>query len=207
MDYLRLLGISFRVTSHTVGETHTDSYQHVALLFLQVHGIVAVHTQHANIQRMVGRQCRKSQHCSAGRNICLLQESLQFFLSVTQFHALTYDGQRLLGIVNQFRSRLDSLLLQRGVGNIRTNEVNLLRLPLYLLHLGILGEVKHHGTGTATACDIESTAHRPCYILGMTNLVSPLTDWLGNTHEVNLLESVSTQRTDGNLSGYHHDRR
>ena len=54
VDNLRLLGVGLQVSCHTVGEAHADGDEHVALLLLQVHGIVAVHTQHTDIQRMIG---------------------------------------------------------------------------------------------------------------------------------------------------------
>ena len=58
MNNLGLLGIGLDITCHTVAETHADGDEHVAFLLLQVDGIVAMHAQHTNIERMVGRQCR-----------------------------------------------------------------------------------------------------------------------------------------------------
>ena len=90
MYNLGLLGVGLRIACHTVREAHANGYQHVTLLFLQVNGIVAMHTQHTHIQRMVGRQGTQSQHGTTGRDVCFLQESLQFLLGISQFHALSY---------------------------------------------------------------------------------------------------------------------
>ena len=57
---LRLLGVCLRITCHAVAETHTNGNEHVALLFLQVHSVVAVHAQHTDIQGMVRGQRRES---------------------------------------------------------------------------------------------------------------------------------------------------
>ena len=75
VNNLRLLGIGFQVTRHTVGETHADGNQDVALLLLQVHGIVAVHTQHTDVQRMIRGKCRESEHRTTSRDIGFLEES------------------------------------------------------------------------------------------------------------------------------------
>ena len=53
MDDLCLFGISFQITSYTITEAHADSNQYIALLLLQVHGIVTMHTQHTHIKWMV----------------------------------------------------------------------------------------------------------------------------------------------------------
>ncbi len=207
MNNLGLLGIRLRITRHTVGETHTDSYQHVALLLFQVDGIVAVHTQHTHVQGMVGWQCRQTQHGASGRNIGFLQECLQLLLCITQLYALPYQRQGALGIVDQFGSLTYSLVIQLGLGYVRTHEINLLGFPFYLLYLCITREVEHYRTRATATCNIERTTDSPSHILGMTNLVSPLTDRLSHTHEVNLLEGIGTQSRNSHLSGYHHDGR
>ena len=53
MDDFCLLGICFQVARHAVRETHANGNEHIALLFLKVDCIVAVHTQHSDIQWMV----------------------------------------------------------------------------------------------------------------------------------------------------------
>ena len=53
MDDFCLFGVSLQITRHTVAETHADSDEHIALLFFQIHSVVAVHTKHTDIQRMV----------------------------------------------------------------------------------------------------------------------------------------------------------
>ena len=43
MDNLSLLGVGLQIARHTIAEAHTNGYEHVTLLFLQVDGIVAMH--------------------------------------------------------------------------------------------------------------------------------------------------------------------
>ena len=192
MNNLCLLGIGLQITRHTVTETHTNGNQHVALLFFQVDGIVAVHTQHSNIQRMVGWQSRESQHGASSRNIGLLQEGLQFFLGITQFYALTNKSQRFLSVVNQFSCLTDSLSVELRIGNIRAHKINLLGFPINFFDLCIAREVKHHRARTTTAGNIECTAHSPCHIVSMTYLIAPLGNGLCQTYEVHLLEGIGT---------------
>ena len=53
VDDLGLFGIGVQAASHTVAETHADGNEHIALLFLHVGSITAVHAEHAHIERMV----------------------------------------------------------------------------------------------------------------------------------------------------------
>ena len=75
-------------------------------------------------------------------------------------------------------------------------------------HLGlcVLGEIEHYRTWATAARDIESTADSPRNVLSMAYLVTPLAYWLGNAHEVNLLERVCSQCPNRHLSGNDHDR-
>ena len=75
------------------------------------------------------------------------------------------------------------------------------RLPLACAHLCTLGEVDYDRSRTTCACNVESTAYGPCYILGTTYLIAPLADRLSQTYEVDLLKSVSAKCAHAHLSG------
>ena len=109
-------------------------------------------------------------------------------------------------MVDQFSCLTYCLRIQFRIRHIRTHKIDLTGLPVDLLDLGILGKVEHHRTGTTRTGDVERTAHCPRHILSMTDLVTPLRDRLRHTHEVDLLESIGTEGTDGHLTGNDHDR-
>ena len=206
MNHLCLLGIGLQRASDTVAETHADGNEHIALLLFHVRRIVAVHAQHAHVQRMVGGQCRESEHRAACRNARFLEESLQFFLRIAEFHALPHESKRLLGRVNHLCRLTHSILVEFRICHVRTHEIDLLCMEIDHLGLRVLGEVEHHRTRATAACDVERTAYRPRDVLGMAYLVTPLAYRLGNTHEVNLLKGICSQCSDGHLSGNHHNR-
>ena len=54
MDYLGLLCVCIKASCYSVGETHTYCYKYITFLLFDIRSIVAVHTEHAYIQRMVG---------------------------------------------------------------------------------------------------------------------------------------------------------
>ena len=60
MNDLRLLGVSLEAARHAVAETHTDSDEDIALLLFQVDGVVTVHPEHSDIQRMCAGQGTKT---------------------------------------------------------------------------------------------------------------------------------------------------
>ena len=206
MNHLSLFGVGLDISCHTIRETHTDSNQYIAFLFLQVGCVVAVHTQHTNIKRMGRRQCREAQHRSTSRDIGLFEEAHQFLLGISQFHTLSYQCQWFLGVIDEFGSFTHSLHVKLRVSHIRTDKVYLLRFELHHLCLGILREVEHHRTRTTTTGDIERTTDGPCNIFGMTYLITPFGDRLGHTHKVYLLEGIRSQCSDGHLTGNHHNR-
>ena len=207
MDHLRLFGIGLGVTCHTIREAHTNGNQHVTLLLFQINGIVAMHAQHAHIQRMVRRQRTQSQHGATSRDISFLKKSLQLFLSISQFYSLSHQCQRLFGMINQFSSFAHGIHIQLRISYIRAHKGHLLGFPINLLNLSITGKVEHHRTRTSTACNIERTTDSPRYILGAPYLVRPLRDGLCHTYEVYLLKGIRSQRANSHLPSNHHHRR
>ena len=146
MDDLRLLGIGLEIARHTVAEAHTDGDEHIALLFLEIDGIVTVHTQHTSVERMIGGQCRETEHRAACRDIGFLEELDEFTLGIAEFDTLPYQSQGLLGIVDQFGSPTHGFGIKFRIGHIGAYEIHLHRLPVDLLDLRIAREVEHHGT-------------------------------------------------------------
>ena len=128
-------------------------------------------------------------------------------MGTSQLYTMPHEGKRLLCLIDEFCSLSHSLLNNLRIWIVRCNLLAFHWFPLASCNLGILGEVEYHRTRSTATSDIERTAHSPRYILRTANLISPLRDRLGNAHQVNLLEGISTQSTHTHLSGDNHDRR
>ena len=74
-------------------------------------------------------------------------------------------------------------------------------------HLGVFGEVQHHGTRTAGPGDIKRPCNGPGYVFRAADLVVPFGDRTGKAGNVGLLESVRTQGGGRYLAGDDHQRR
>ena len=94
-------------------------------------------------------------------------------MSIAQFHAVTHEGERLLGIIDEFGSFLHRLLVYLRIRIVRSHLLALHWLVLTSSHLGILGEVEDNRTWATATCNIEGTAHSPRHILRTTNLIRP----------------------------------
>ena len=118
---------------------------------------------------------------------------------------MTYQNERFTGAVNELYGIIDLALNGVWGRYVAAHILNCGGLELNLLHLGSLGEVKHHGARTARACNIKGACHCPGDIIGAAYLIAPLGDRLGYTHQVNLLEGIGTQGIGSHLAGNHHD--
>ena len=65
LDLLGLGGVSFQVAGHTVVKAHAQGDQEIGVLNGVVHPGFAVHSHHAEIQRMRGRETRPGPAASA----------------------------------------------------------------------------------------------------------------------------------------------
>ena len=206
MDDFRLLGISVEVAGNTVVETHAYGNKQVALVGHHVGTQVSVHSQHTHIQGMVRGKGGKSKQRAGCRQLGFLQELAQFFLRIAQFHTLAHQHERLHTVVDQACGLLNHTVFGNRRRLVTADKVHLLRLKIHHTGLGILGKVEHHWTGTAAAGNIESTAHRPCNILGTANLEGPFADGLCHADDVHFLKSVRTQHGCAHLAADHNHR-
>ena len=105
-----LLGISVETSCHTVAEAHAYGNEHITLVLHDVRRIVAMHSEHAHIKRMVAWKGRQTEQGACCGNVGTLQELNQLVLRSTKFHTLTHKSQRTLSSVNQFGSLLHGSL-------------------------------------------------------------------------------------------------
>ena len=207
MDHFRLFGVSSQITGHTVVETHTDSNQYITFVSIDIRSQISVHTQHSFIQRMVGRQCGKSEQGTTCGHIRLFDKGTQFFLSASQFHSLSYQDKRAFGVIDQFGGSLYRFFVCIGNRNIAADKLLLCRLVFRFFNLRILGKVEYHRTGTTTTGNVESTCYCPGYVFGTANLIAPFSDWLSDTYEIDFLKSVCSKKACSHLSCNDNDRR
>jgi len=165
-----------------------------------------MHSQHTFIQRMIGRQSGKSEQCTSGRHISFFNKGSQFTLCISEFYPLSYQYKRTFGIIYQFGGFLHRIFIGIRHRNITTYKIQLRRLVFCLCILCIFGEVQYYRTGTTATGNIECTCHRPSYIFCTANLITPFSDRLGDTYQVDFLKSVCSEKTRPYLSGNNYDR-
>ena len=207
MNHFCLFGVSSQITGHTVIKTHTNSNQHITFIGIDIRSQIAVHTQHTFIQRMFCWQSRKPEQRTTRRHIRFFDKLAQFALCISQFNTLSNQYKRTFSVINQFGSSLYSLLVRIGNRNITTDKINFRWFVFRFLHLRIFGKVQYHRPRTTTMGNVKRTCYRPGYIFRTANLITPFSDWLGNTYQVNFLKSIGPKKACSYLSGNHHDRR
>ena len=155
---------------------------------------------------MVGWCGRETKYSRCEGNLCLLAESKQLLVGLSQFYALTYQHEGLHAFVNHAGCLLDGTFLRLRIGVVAADEIDLLRSVFYHSRLCILGEIEHHRARTSALGDKEGTSHSPGDVLCTTNLIVPLRDGLRHADHIHLLESVCTQHGSTYLTADNHHR-
>ena len=88
---------------------------------------------------------------------------------------------------------MDGILRGDVYGLVGADEIHVCRLIVHHACLCVLGEIQHHGSWSATSCNIEGTAHGPCYIFGLSYLEGPFGDGLSDTDDIHFLKSICSQ--------------
>ena len=207
MNFLGLPRITIQFARDTVIKAHAHGYQQIALLGFLVGAERTVHTEHADIQRVVGRQGRESQQGTAGRQSGLLDKAFQFFLSVAELHPLSHQHQGALGGIDQGSGFHHALLGGVGHRYITADKIYTSGHIFRFLQLGVFGKIEHHGSRTTAARNIKGTVYSPSHIFCRSDLVSPFADGLCYVHHVAFLKGIRAQHLRSHLSGNHHHGR
>ena len=156
---------------------------------------------------MFCRQSRKPEQRTTRRHIRFFDKLAQFALCISQFNTLSNQYKRTFSVINQFGSSLYRLLIRIGNRNITTDKIDFRRFVFRFLYLRIFSKVQYHRPRTTTTSNVKRTCYRPGYIFRTANLITPFSDWLGDTYQVNFLKSIRPKKACSYLSGNHHDRR
>ena len=67
---------------------------------------------------MVGGQGRQAEHGAPGGDVGPLEEGLQLLMGIAKLHALSYEGQRPLGVVNKVGGTAHGIGIGLGIWNV-----------------------------------------------------------------------------------------
>ena len=196
-----------RIARHAVVEAHAHGEEQVAVPVFDVGTVVAVHAQHADVLRRVGRQGRKPQQGRCGGHAALVEEGAQLRFAAAQDHALPDHDQRPLCGVDQPCRFGDALFGGYRCGDIAADRSHFLVAERGRSALGVLGDVHDHGAGAARTGDVERLGDGARNLFGALDLTVPFGDGLRDAHEIGLLKGVGAQQRRTDLSGYEHQRR
>ncbi len=129
------------------------------------------------------------------RHIRLFNKGYSVHFCAFRVLPLSYQYKRTFGIIYQFGGFLHRIFICIRHRNIAADKIQLRRLVFCLCILCILGEVQYYRTGTTATGNVECTCHRPSYIFCTANLITPFSDRLGDTYEVDFLKSVRSEKT------------
>ena len=126
---------------------------------------------------------------------------------IAQNHAAAEINQRAFGRskhLHRFFNLADVPLHYRLV---RADKQIFLRIAELGNRLGyVFGDVHHHRAGAAAAGDLESLFNRRRQIVDIRYQEIVFYTWAGNSHHINLLESIAADHRRADLAGNHHQR-
>ena len=200
VNHLSLTGVFIEAAGHPVIKTHADGDEHVALVGEHIGTVVAVHAQHAHVQRMVGGQSPGSQNGPGGRNPTFLDEGFELQFGRAQNHALPPEHERPLRLVDKRRRFAQVFGPHDGhrpvAANVRAGHV---RRKVKRLKLCVFGDVNQHRAGPAAPRNVERLGQRLGNFLGLGHLVVPLGDGRGDVDDVGFLKGIGAQQVRKHL--------
>ena len=187
-----------------VVETRADHDQQVGFLHRQVGGAAAVHAQHAQVERMRGRQGAQAFQGQHGRDLGGVDEGAERRHRIAQRNAAAAVDHRLLRLRDQrqrFMQRgiarcLDGIHSERGMG----------RQMRRIRHLHVLGQIDQHRAGPAGARQPERLADHHRQVFDAAGDEAVLDHRQGHAEHVQFLERVGAHQVGRHLAGDDHHR-
>ena len=188
MDYTRLRSIMGHIAGHTVIETHTDGYEQIGTVGVDIGAYVAVHAEHTLIERMIRGYRRQAKQSRRYGNSRLLGQRGKLLLGSGYHHAVSGKDHGSAGGIDHSRHRGQVVGIGSRIRMIAPYIAAFLVFPVEQGCLRVLGEVKHYRAGSAGRGDVKSPGHCPWNILGPADLIRPFGDRLCDTYHIGLLK-------------------
>jgi hypothetical protein len=187
-----------------VVEAGADHDQQVAFLHRQIRRARAMHAEHAQVQRMLGRQRAQSLQGQHGRDLGGIDEGAEVLHRIAQRDAAAAIDHRPLRLRDQrqclVQARRPSAL--HGIRRQRRMRRQVRRIG----HLHVLRQVDQHRPGAAAARNAEGLGHHHRQVLDTAHDEAVLDHRQGHAEHVQFLERVGAHQVVRHLAGQHHHR-
>jgi hypothetical protein len=205
-DLLRLRQEVRRHTDHAVVKTRTDGNQHITVLHRHIGFVGTVHAQHAEELR-IGTRIGTQAHQGVGtRQAQRLHQLGDFGCGIALHGTATDIDVGTLGFQQKVDGLLDLSRMAAGGRHIGT-DVHVFRVVEFGTLLGdILGNIHHHGAGTAALGNVKGFLDGGCQVVDVLDQEVVLHARAGDAHHVHFLEGIQTDGRGGHLAGNHHHR-
>ena len=194
------------VAGHAVIKARANGDQHVAFVHRHVGFVGAVHAEHADKQRIVGRvRAEPHERVGAGETE-QAHELSERGRGLAQNHAAAGVDHRALGDEHQVHGLLDPARIALRHRVVRTH-VHRLRIRVLALVRGhVLGDVHEHRTGAAGGGDIKRLFDRGREVLHVLHQKIVLHARACDADRVHFLERVIADQAGRHLAAEHHQR-
>ena len=159
VDLLGVLRVGLEIAGDAIVEAHAQRQQQVGFLNRVVDPGFAVHSHHAQVQRMRSRKRSQAEQSQSDGNAGLLRQGQHFRHGARDDDAVSGEDQRPLGFVDQLQGLRVLRFLGRKIGTI-PRRLRFGGFPVEFAGrlLRVFSDVDQHRTGTAGAGHVKRLA-------------------------------------------------
>src|SRR6266567_8194352 len=201
VDLAGALGVGAQVTSDTVVKTHADGNKQVSFLYGVIHPRFAVHTHHAEVVRIVGREAADAEERHGDRIIAGADELLERAHRAGNHDAVASKNDGALGGIQHFDRAVEFGLIVI-VANTLGRKFWRRRFPVEFRGslLGVFGDVNKHRAGASAIGDQKGLADGARNVLGFCDYHVVLGDGHGDAGDIDFLKCVGAQNFAADLA-------
>ena len=201
MHDLGVFGERLQLARHPVVEPHAERQQQIAVADRPVRVHAAVHSEHVERQRIVGRERAQPHQSHRHRDARNADEFPQFLARVGRNHPTATVDQRPLGHLDRCDHLVD--LLRLGVRRHRVPVARQVHrhipIGLDLLQLDVFRQIDQHRPRTPRCRDVEGFLHHARQIGYVRHQVVMLRNAAAHLDNRRLLERIRADGSRGDL--------
>ena len=185
-------------------EPCSDGEQKVTFIHRHIAGISTVHSQVADIKRMICGNGPPAHNGGHHRDVGLLHHLCEFRPGMGDIDAAPRQEQRLLRLAQHLDGPLQLADMYMGVRLVAPDIYVRGILPVSQFRHHVLGKIHQHRSRSSGAGDIEGLLQDPSQVFSSSYGNSVLGDTPGDPYDIYFLEGVVSDQMAGHLSGKAH---
>ena len=197
---LRVRRKCMKLSGDAVIKPGSDGEQEIALTHRHIRRVLAVHTQVADVERVICRNRAAAHDCGHHRHICLIHHFRKHLVRAGDIHAAACQEQRFLRLLQHLKGTFELSHVDACIRLIAADVhgFRIFRAAQFAHH--IFGQVNEHRSRASCPGDVECLFDDPPQVRAVPHCHAVLCNAAGDADDIHFLEGIISDQVSRHLT-------